>query len=442
MKTNHSYSAFFIAIIFLLAPAVLPAQPLWSLEGCIQHAMENNIQIRQSRLLAKSAALDVEASKWSFVPSVNASSDLNFNWAGHDNNSNLSNSYGLNASVPLFGGFQKWHQHAKSKIDKDISLVQAAKVEKNIELNITAYYLNILYNKEMLAVAKQQLMLSKMQVERSAQLVEAGKVPKGNLLEIQSQAATEQTNVVKAYNQLALAYLDLKQLLDMPADTDFEIDTTFVPNVQAIHTQASDKVYVQALHIMPEIKEAQLSIMSAQRAEKIAKGALLPSISLSGGLQTAYYDNTKSTMGNATQGDFWSQIDDNTGKFIGLSLNVPIFNGLSARHRVKKAQINSLNQAYTLDLQKNSLRKTIEKQYQDAIAALQTYDASRKSVSALQQAFEYSQARFDVGKINPVEYNTAKIKLTAAQSQLLRAKYDYVFKNKILDYYMGIPLRL
>ncbi len=239
-----------------------------------------------------------------------------------------------------------------------------------------------------------------------------------------------------------MAYLNLKQVLEIGADTDFEIDTVFDANVYDTQVQTANTVYNKALGLMPEIQAAELGILSAQKSVQIAKGALWPTVSLSGGLQTAYYDNTKAMTANATQPDFWQQIDDNTGKFVGLSLRVPIFYGFSAQNRVKKAQINSLNQQYVLDLQKNDLRKTIEKQYQDAIAALKTYEASRKSVDALERAFEYSQERFNVGLINPLDYNMAKVKLTQAQSQLLRAKYDYIFKNKILDFYMGVPLSL
>ncbi len=442
IRTKYHFVYGLVLLSMLIIPLASNGQNNWDLKTCIQYAMDNNLQIKQKRLQNEAAALDVKQSTWAFAPSLEESSSLNLNWAGNDNNRNLSNNYSINTQVPLFAGFQQWHQYHKSKIDKDISLLQSEIMEKDIALNITGFYLNILYSKEMLAVAQQQLALSQLQIARTKQLVEAGTLPQGSLLEIESQAATEATNVVNAQNQLSMAYLNLKQLLEIDADTYFEIDTVFDADMYEAQVQTPTTVYNKALGLMPEIQAAELGILSAQKSVQIAKGALWPTLSLSGGLQTAYYDNSQAMATSATQPDFWQQIDDNTGKFVGVSLRMPIFYGFTAQNRVKKAQINSLHQQYALDLQKNSLRKIIEKQYQDAIAALKTYEAGRKSVEALERAFEYSQERFNVGLINPVDYNVAKVKLTQAQSQLLRAKYDYIFKNKILDFYTGVPLSL
>lgn len=439
-KINLNKPFLLFAIFFL--PLFSAAQDLWRLEDCISYAMAHNLQIKQSELRVKSAEIDVHQNQWAFAPSVEASSSLNFNWANNNQQRNLTNNYGVNAGVSLFSGFRQWNQYAKSRIDRDISLLQADMMRKDIALNITAHYLNILYSREMLLVTYNQLVISEMQVERVRALVEAGTLPQGNLLEIQSQAATEESNIVSARNQLALAYLNLKQLLELSANDDFEIDTSYQPHLLAVSVASVEQVYAKALQLMPEIKAAELGVQSAQKAEQIAKGGSLPVLSLSAGVQSAYYDNANATLSDASKATFWQQIDDNTGKYVGLSLSVPIFHAFSAQNSIQKAKINSLNMQYDLDLQKNSLRKIIEQQQQDALAALQSYQASVQAVAALQRAFEYSHERFDVGLINAVDYNTAKIKLAQAQSQQLRAKYDYVFKNKILDYYMGIPLSL
>ncbi len=199
IKYLFAYRLVFLSMLIL--PLALRAQNTWDLEACIQYAMDNNLQIKQKRLQSEAADLDVKQNLWGFAPSLEASSGLNMTWAGNTNKRNLTNNYSVNTQVPLFAGFQQWHQYNKSKIDKDISRLQSEIMEKNIALNIMGFYLNILYSKEMLLVAQEQFALSEMQIERTQQLVEAGNLPQGSLLEIESQAATEATNVINAQNQ-------------------------------------------------------------------------------------------------------------------------------------------------------------------------------------------------------------------------------------------------
>lgn len=428
------------------------AQKAWTLEECIVHALENNIQIKQSRLQTETAEINLLQSKLDFIPSANLGTNLNYNWGRnidpvtnlYNTDQTLNNNYSLNGRMDLFNGMQKWNQLRKNELDYQASQLVSEEMENNISLFLTRAYLTILFSHELLKVAQEQVEVTKSQVERTSKLVEAGTLPKGDLLEIQAQGATEETNLITAENNLALAYLDLKQYLDLPAETEFDIDHPEIELSEELQIIPSGQVYANAVDIMPEIKGGEVNLESAQRAVKIAKGSLYPSISLSGGIGTNYNDKQRESFidPNSPIMSYGDQIQNNRGEYMTVSLSIPIFNGYMARSNVNRAKVQSINQNFNLQLRKNELRKNIEQKYHDAIAAYKTYNASIISVKSLSEAFKYTEEKFTVGMVNSVDYSLAKIKLTQAQSQLIQAKYDYIFKTKILDFYMGIPLSL
>lgn len=455
-----------IAITFsflVLGLGTVLAQKTWTLEECIVYALENNIQIKQSRLQTQTAEINLLQSKLDFAPSVNANASLGNSWGRNQgqsglyiDRSTLSNSFGLNGSLELFGGMKKWNTLQKSELDLKASNYISEEMENDISLGLTGAYLNIIYNHELLRVAEQQVEVTRQQMERTSNLVEAGTLPRGDLLEIQAQGAQEETNLITAQNNLSLAYLDLKQFLDLPSETDLEIDFPKIELSQELQIIPSEQVYSNAVDIMPEIKGGEVNLQSAEKSVKIAQGSLYPSLSLNGGISTNYYSSaqqlTYDENGNPILDDkdepIWEdipysdQLDVNTGEYLTLNLNIPIFNGYAAKSSVKRAKVQSLDYGFRLQLRKNELRKNIEQKYHDAIAAYKTYNASRSSVESLSEAFKYTEEKFNVGMVNSVDYSLAKIKLTQAQSQFLQAKYDYIFKTKILDFYMGIPLTL
>lgn len=432
------------------------AQKVWTLEECVNYALENNIQIKQSRLQTQTAEINLLQSKLDFAPSANAGSNVNYNWGRnidpvtniYSNKQTMNNNYNLSGRLELFNGMQKWNSLRKSEIDYQASLYQSEEMENNISLTLTGAFLNILFNHEMYMVAQQQLEVTTQTINRTNKLVEAGTLPKGDLLEIQAQGATEETNLISAENNLALAYLDLKQLLDLPSSTELEIDRPDIQLSGDLDIIPSEQVYANAVDIMPEIKSSELSVQSAERSVQIAKGALYPTFSLSGGIGTNYIDTQRETYidnGQLVAGDvipFWDQLNNNRGEYLTVSLSIPIFNGYSARSSVSRAKVQSISRNFDLELKKNELRKNIEQKYYDAIAAYKTYNASKISVESLGESFRYTEEKFNLGKVNSLDYSIAKMKLTSAQSELLRAKYDYIFKTKILDFYMGIPLSL
>lgn len=450
MKIKKPFPIIIAVLYFMLilGTGSVLAQKVWTLEECINYAFENNIQIQQSRLQTQTAEVNLAQSKLDFIPSANASGSLGNSWGRaqslsglYMNQTTLTNNFGVNANIDVFNGFSKWNTLKKNQIDYESSRYQSEEMENNIALMLTQAYLTILFNHEMLAVAEEQLDVTKKQINRTEQLVEAGTLPKGDMLELKAQGASEETNLISAQNTLDLSYLDLKQILDLSADTDFDVDFPDLDVTKENNIIPSAQVYAKAVDIMPEIKAEELNLLSTEKSIQIAKASLYPSLSLSGGINTSYYSTAKDLI---TQSNipYWNQLDQNTSEYISLNLNIPIFNSYAAQSQVKRAKIQSINQNFQLQLRKNELRKNIEQKYHDALAAYKTYNASRFSVESLQESFKYTEEKFNVGMVNSVDYSIAKMKLTQAESDLLRAKYDYIFKTKILDFYMGIPLTL
>jgi outer membrane protein len=444
-----------IAVSFaflVMGIGTVAAQKIWTLEECINYALANNIQIKQSLLQTQSAEINLLQSKLDFAPSANMSSNVNYNWGRnvdpvtnvYSNNESMNNSYNFNGRVDLFKGLQKWNTLRKNEVDYMASQYYSEEIINNISLSLTAAYLNILFNHEMLLVAQNQVEVTRMQIDRTSKLVEAGTLPRGDLLEIQSQGATEESNLISAENNLALSYLDLKQLLDLPSDNKLDIDHPEISVEQEVKIIPSEQIYSNAVEIMPEIKGGEMNLQSAEQSVKIAKGALYPSLSLSGGIGTNYNSTQHRVVLDDTSPimSFMDQMKNNRGEYVTLSLNIPIFNGYAARSQVKLAEINTVNKSFELQLKKNELRKSIEQKYHDAIAAYKIYNASKTSVESLSESFKYTEEKFNVGIVTSVDYSISKIKLTQAQSELLRSKYDYIFKTKILDFYMGIPLSI
>jgi outer membrane protein len=272
--------------------------------------------------------------------------------------------------------------------------------------------------------------------------VEAGSLPKGDFLEIQAQLANEELNEVNARNQLNLSYLDLAQLLDLKEPEKFRVQRPTFESIQVTDNLGSaQEVYQSALRMLPQVKSAELELQSLEKDLLIARGRLSPTLGLTTSYGTGYSDRLKdfqtgNVMSLRDQLDFTSQTS------LGLNLNIPIFNGWSSRTGIKNARLSVANGAYQLDLVRNQLLKEIQQAFADAVASLERFKATGKSVSALEEAFRYAEQKFTVGMLTSLDYNVAKNNLTKARSELLQAKYNYIFNTRILDFYRGIPIDL
>jgi len=420
------------------------AQEVWTFEQCIRYAYDNNIRLKQQELDVAYAENNLLQSKISLFPSLNASSGYSQAkgrvWDGTtakfvEGSTVHSLSGSVSSSVTLFSGFQQKNAIERNRFSLMARVQNVEKLKNDLTIHIASFYLQIIHAQEQLAVAENQLALTLLQVKRTETLVEAGSLPEGALFDIQSQAAREELQVVMANNILEMAQLDLTQLLDLPASTHFQVAVPDFSNIgiAEISSSVSDVIAV-AENVMPEIKAAEYGVAEADKTLSIARGARSPRLSMSAGINTGYSNNWDLKL--------WEQISQNYNMSFGVGLSIPIFNGWQVNTNVKNAKLNLQNYQYQLQNTKNTLYKEIQQAHADAVASLKKYLASAKAVAAMEEAFRYTEQRYEVGIVNFVDYSTAKTRLTSAQSDLLQAKFEYIFKTKVLDHYNGRPVTL
>jgi outer membrane protein len=449
----------FFSVLYLVNTNPLMSQGrVWTLEDCFYYAIENNIQIKQSELDVKYNEVGLKESRLNLLPNLNSNASYSYNWGRvldrtnyqYINNETKQSFFGVDANVRIFGGLQYQNSIKKAKLDFLSSQYAADKVKDDITLMLTQAYLNVLFNKELLKVAGEQVGITREQIRRTQRLVDAGTLAMGSLLEVQAQGAREEINEINYENSLALAYLDLLQILDLPADADFEIEIPVIDIEAAAEIQSLGLIYETALTNQPVVKSAELDVESAYKSISIAQGGRSPILSLQSGWSTNFSNQFRevefdSITGIPFQGEvipFGEQFLDNQSRYMGLNLSIPIFNGYQVSSNIARAKIAAANAEYNFELTKNSLRKSIEQAYYDAQAAFKSYEATQKSLSFFEESFRYTEQKFNVGMATSVDYNLAKTQLTTAESELLRAQFDYIFKLKILDFYMGRPITL
>ncbi len=421
----------------------------WSLEECINYAIEHNIDIRQRELNKQNAAIDVNTAKMSRLPNLNASVGQNWSFGRglterniYENQTLSNTGLGINSSTPIFTGFRINNEIEKSKLDLDAAIQNLEKAKEDLSLNIASLFLQVLFNKELLKVSEEQLSLSKSQVERTTYLVEVGKVPASQLFDIKAQVAKDEVSVTEAQNSLQLSLLDLAQNLELEHNTSFdvaipELGNVFENNIQSILPPSH--IYDNAVGFKPQIKEQELRTESAKKSLKIAQSGYMPTLSLGFGYNNGYYYN----YSNEGQNDsFSTQFKNNSGESISLNLNIPIFNRFSVRNQVKAAKINVENQQLALENVKKTLFKEIQTAYLNATAAQTKYNSSTKAVEASQESFKYAEERYQLGKSSVFEFNESRTKLIQSLSEQIQAKYDFIFRSKILDFYNGLPIKL
>ncbi len=468
----------FPSLLFLLIffTNTVSAQKVWTLEECITYALNNNIQVKQQQLNTTISKLEYHQKIASLFPSVNGSATLAYNngqtvdmYTNQFASQTIqSDNFSLSANMVLFDGLQLLNGLKQKQIDFLASKYDLDKMKNDISLTIATAYLQILYNIELLEIAKNQLDITNQQVARTQKLFDAGTVAKGTLLTMQSQAATDELQKVTAQNQLDIAYLTLTQLLDLQNTQGFDIvkPTLVLPDASSLLQQVDD-IYNKAMDIQPDIKSAELKVQSAKKGLAISRGTFSPSLTLSGSYGTGYSGASKSITGATLAGSqtigvtesgelvyspiydytykkisFNDQLNNNQNKTIGLYLNVPIFNKWQTQTMVGTSKMQLNIAQLNLQNTKNQLYKTIQQAYADARAALNKYTASQKSVEALTESFGYTEQKFNVGLVNSIDYNDAKNNLMKSKSDLLQAKYEYVFRVKVLDFYQGKPLKL
>ena len=467
-----------LSILLILAVFTARAQQAWSQANCIQYAMENNIQIKQSVLNTEYNENLLKQSRLSQIPNLNASGNYSYSWGRaldettytfEDDVQINSISLAISSSANLFNGLRVRNTIIQNELNLMASYQDVEKIKNDISLNIAAAYLSIMFNKELLAVTKNQLDITGQQVERTGKMVDAGKLAKGNYLELEAQYASEELNLVNAENQLAISLLNLQQMLDLPIDTSFDVE------IPELADPDEDPILINALEVyriaettMPEIKGSELRMESSEQGLKIATAGRSPQLYVSANFNSGYSDireqvvdrmeDQRIPIGETAGGEavftypqdiplyggypFFDQIRDNTAAGVGLGLSIPIFNGWQVNGNIANARLALENAQLELQSEKLRLYASINQAYADAIAALKKFVASEQALVSMEESFKYTEKKFEVGLVNTVDYNISKIQLTRTQSDLLQAKYDFIFRIKILNFYKGEPITL
>ncbi|EGV42676.1 TolC family protein [Bizionia argentinensis JUB59] len=435
-------------------------EKVWTLQESVDYALENNIRVKQTALDTEIADQNLVTARGNFLPNLNGSASQNWNFGSFISQDGTrvardsrGNSFGLNTGVTLFNGFRNTSVFKQAKLGIESSQLQLDILKDNISLNVVNQYLNILLNKENLKVATEQILISEKQVNRITELVDSGVRPRADLYEVQAQLASDQERLINAENSVDLAVLALAQLLQVSHD-GFEVESIElnIPSVM-IQGKSTDDIYEYAVQNRPEIKQAELSIENAQLDVDIAKSAFYPTLSFGAGLGTSYQhfqgqndtrvvfpDPSDPTNFAVLPNGFGQQFEDNLGYNLGFNLNIPIFNGFQTKANVNRAVINSKKIAYSLEQEKQDLRTSIEQAYADAKAAFKQFEASQTSLEAQNESFNNAQESYNFGVMNAFELEQVRNRYTNAQANLINAKYNFVFKTKVLDFYLGIPL--
>jgi outer membrane protein len=478
----------YLLILFLSVSMFATGQQtekVWTLRECVDYAVANSLNVKRSVYSRETGEINYRQSKYQMLPSLNANGNYGFNWGRNvDPTTNqfieqriASANMSLSSSLLLWNGFRQFYAMKQNGMEYAALSQDLIKAKNDVILSVITLYMSCIFNKELLSNAQSQLSSTQQQLDRTRKLAEAGSVPRANVLNLEAQHATNELNLIQRENALNLSLLQLKQSLQLPASTPMQLE---VPVVEVekdfVLGQSAEEIFTTAMQSMPEIKAAQLRKKSAEYALRSARGNFYPRLTLNASMSSIYSDarveflpdGTFSSVnapqqpfnqigyipstgeaiyatrleagGRFREVSFNRQYNDNLGRSLGLNLNIPIFNGFSARSSVQRSIIAREQAHVNAVQQENTLRQTVETAVNDALAAQRTYRSSERQVEARDEAYRMTKQRFDAGAVNFVEYQVAENDLFQAKSDLLRAKYDFIFKKRLLDFYQGKPI--
>lgn len=451
---------FLITALLLSEGLSFSQKKVWTLDECVYYAIDNNIQIKQQVVQTKYQQNTLELSKYKLLPTLSGSASQNYSWGRSldqttyrytEDQRVMSNNFYIGGNMNLFNGLQNYNSIKKYEYELLAGEQDLQNIKENIMLTVALNYLQILLNKELVSATSDQLQITLQQIEKTKKLVDAGSSARGNLLQIESQAAQEEVQLINVMNQLDLAYLDITQLLELKSPEGFEVVVPAIDvDTNAVVTETVEDIFAVAQGARPSVKSSELMLAASEYDLKIARGGRSPRITMNHSYSTGYSDVRQKILGldpndgSILYGDypFSEQFKDNRNLGLGFTLSIPILNGWQINKNIANSKLGLENSQYTLDGKKKQLYKNIQQAFADAVAALKKFTASKKAVTSMEESFRYTEQKFNVGLVTPVDYNAEKSKLLKAQSELAQSKYDYIFKTKVLDFYRGIPLSL
>lgn len=459
-------------ILPLLCASAL-GQSNWNLQQCIDYALKNNLTLKQSEITSEINQISMTQSKASILPSLNAGANHTYNIGRtidrytntFANTTVLSENFYAQAQITLWSGMSQYNNVKKSQYAYLASKENFEQAKNDMALNVASAFLQVVYTNELSNVAQQQVNISKLQLERTQKLAEAGSLAQSNVYDIKAQLANDEYTYTTAQNNYNLAMLSLKQLLYLDSLNSFNIEKPVIDVIASdLAAYNVQDIYQTALKNQHKIKSAEYSMISYEKNLALARGRISPTLALSGTIGTGYSGLAKDIVGSSVsfvpsgytsgydtvyspvynfqtkQTPWATQFKNNVNKSVGITLSIPIFNGLSTYSNVQTAKMQALNSKYSYDLARQQLFKTIAQAHADATGALNKYASAKTALDASQQSFTYAEQKFNAGSISAFDYTNSKNRVLKAQADLLNAKYDFIFKIKVLDYYQGKPL--
>ena len=427
----------------LLGAFQLQAQETWDLQRCITHAIEHNLSIKQKEAARNQSEVELNTAQWSRMPNLNGNIGQSFNFGRalqadntYGNRNTRNTNFSLGTNIPLFTGMQIPNSIALSKLNLKAATEDLAKAKEDISIQVASYFLQVLFNEELTKIARNQVALSQEQLDRKIAFFRNGKASEAEVLEAKSRLAQDQLSLVQAENNHQLALLDLSQLLELPSPEGFQINVPDIDNF-SVHLTLPEEVYAQAMMNKPAIKAAQYRLQGAEKSIKIAQSGYYPQLSFGAGIGTNYYH-----LSGIENAPFSTQWDQNMNKYLQFSLSIPIFNRFQTRNRVKSARIQHIALSWQLEESKKALYKEIQQAYYNALAAESKYKSSQSASESAEASFRLMSEKYANGKASATEYNEMRTAWMKALSDGVQAKYEFVYRSKILDFYKGVPLTL
>ena len=427
----------------LLGAFQLQAQETWDLQRCITHAIEHNLSIKQKEAARNQSEVELNTAQWSRMPNLNGNIGQSFNFGRalqadntYGNRNTRNTNFSLGTNIPLFTGMQIPNNIALSKLNLKAATEDLAKAKEDISIQVASYFLQVLFNEELTKIARNQVALSQEQLDRKVAFFKNGKASEAEILEAKSRLAQDQLSLVQAENNHQLALLDLSQMLELPSPENFRIS---VPDIDGFTADLSmpEEVYAQAMMNKPAIKAAQYRLQGAEKSIRIAQSGYYPQLSFGAGIGTNYYH-----LSGIENAPFSTQWDQNMNKYLQFSLSIPIFNRFQTRNRVKSARIQHTALSWQLEESKKALYKEIQQAYYNALAAESKYKSSQSASESAEASFRLMSEKYANGKASATEYNEMRTAWMKALSDGVQAKYEFMYRSKILDFYKGVPLVL
>ena len=434
-----------VLLVALVRLGLLAQDKQWTLRECCDYAVEHNISIKQQENACRQQELQLSTAKNSRLPDLSASASQNFSFGRgltaentYSNTNTSSTSFSLGTSVPIFTGFQIPNQIKLSQLNLEAATADLDKAKDDIRMQVAQAYVQILYDMEIADVANRQIAIDSAQVVRLQAFVDNGKASEAELSQQKATLASSRLTATQAENNTRLAILALTQLLELPTPDGFAIvrpDVSGFSGLSRVSGLSPDAIYAEALGIKPEIAAQQLRLKGTEHSIKIAQAGNLPSLSLSGGLGTNYY-----TTSGFKSDNFSTQIKNNFSQYIGLNLNIPIFNRFQTRNNIRNARIEQENQQLQLDNTKKTLYKEIQQVYYNALNAQSKEKSSKEALQSTKDAFQLMQAKYENGKATITEFNEAKNTYLKSESDLVQARYENLYQQALIEFYRGHDL--